>query len=103
MRWLLLEKAKAHTMVETEVMTVTELELKNSSVGTEERGTAPGASRVEQNLPRNLAESISQKSRRGPSRKKLTRKHKASISTGVRLRNKTIPKRLSPASSKTSI
>ena len=69
-----------------------------SLVVEEERRAAPRASRVELALSTNLEQDQGEY-RDG----KLPRKHKASISTRVRLRNKKIPKQFSQTSSKTSI
>ena len=69
-----------------------------SLVEDEERRAALRASRVELALSTNLEQDQGEY-RDG----KLPRKHKVSISTGVRLRNKKIPKQFSQTSSKTSI
>ena len=69
-----------------------------SLVEEEERRAALRASRVELALSTNLEQDQGEY-RDG----KLPRKHKASISTGVRLRNKKIPKQFSQTSSETSI
>ena len=99
---LLKETAKAHKRLENEI-SVTELELKSLLLKKKREGRAPRACRVELVLSSNLEKEESVKTRETVDQdqgeckdgESLPRKHKAHISTGVRLRNKKIPKQFS--------
>ena len=96
---MLLETAKAHKNGGDQGFDCYRTGAQNSCVVKEERRTAPRASRAEQTLPRNLEAREGAEARKHLTKIKESaetgrppRNQEASISTGVRLRNKRSPK-----------
>ena len=95
---LLLETAKSHRKLESKEMSVTELGLKSLLLRKERDGRQLGRTQERSN-----ERNTSPRSRRVQRRGKPPTNHKASISTGIRLRNRKTLKKFSQTSSKTSI
>ena len=107
---LLVETAMAHRKLETKEMSVTELELKTLLLREEENRAVPRTIRTELALLRNLEKEKSIETREAPGQGQgecrdggeLSRKRRASISTGNQLQRTKIPNLFSQNTSETS-